>query len=207
VPPNQRTLVNRLLAALPSRDRQKVLAGCESVDLAFGDVLHSPGDHLRHVYFPVRSFISLIMPIDASSSLEVGLIGNEGMFGIPLLLGVDESPMRAVVQGGGPALRMSAARFIRELGSCISWRNWPLRLRSVGPTRADCRLYPISRRGGAAGALAVDDAGSRARRQLQDHAGIHGLHAWRSTRRRHESRQRVARTQADSLPPWRHDSA
>jgi len=56
------------------------------------------------------------MPVDDSSALEVGLIGNEGMFGIPLVLGVDVSAVRAVVQGAGSALRMGAASFCRELG-------------------------------------------------------------------------------------------
>jgi CRP-like cAMP-binding protein len=93
-----------------------MLAGSETVDLAFGDVLYNPGERLHHVYFPLRSFISLIMPIDASASLEVGLVGNEGMFGIPLVLGVDVSPVRAVVQGAGSALRMDAPVFCRELG-------------------------------------------------------------------------------------------
>ena len=92
-----------------------MLAGCEAVELAFADVLYTPGKRLSHVYFPTQSFISLIMPVDTSSSLEVGLVGNEGMFGIPLALGVDVSPVRAVVQGGGSALRMDAARFPREL--------------------------------------------------------------------------------------------
>ena len=93
-----------------------MLAGCETVELAFADVLYTPGERLSHVYFPTGSFISLIMPVDDSASLEVGLVGNEGMFGIPLVLGVDVSPVRAVVQGAGSALRMDAARFCRELG-------------------------------------------------------------------------------------------
>jgi CRP-like cAMP-binding protein len=93
-----------------------MLAGCETVELAFGDVLYTPGDRLSHVYFPTTSFISLIMPVDGSTSLEVGLVGNEGMFGIPLALGVDVSPVRAVVQGAGSALRMDAPTFCRELG-------------------------------------------------------------------------------------------
>ena len=108
--------VNRLLEVLPSSDLRRVLAECETVELAFGDVLYTPGERLRDVYFPTGSFISLIMPVDTSSSLEVGLIGNEGMFGIPLVLGVDVSPVRAVVQGAGAALRMDAASFCRELG-------------------------------------------------------------------------------------------
>jgi CRP-like cAMP-binding protein len=108
--------VNRLLEALPNSDLRRMLAGCETVELAFADVLYTPGERLGHVYFPTTSFISLIMPVDDSASLEVGLIGNEGMFGIPLVLGVDVSPVRAVVQGAGSALRMDAPVFCRELG-------------------------------------------------------------------------------------------
>ena len=108
--------VNRLLEALPSSDLRRLLAECEPVELAFADILYSAGARLSHVYFPISSFISLIMPIDDSSSLEVGMVGNEGMFGIPLALGVDVSPVRAVVQGAGSALRMGAASFCNELG-------------------------------------------------------------------------------------------
>jgi CRP-like cAMP-binding protein len=117
VPSIQRApAVNRLLEALPSSDLRRILAGCETVELAFAEVLYTPGERLSHVYFPTRSFISLIMPVDDSAALEVGLIGNEGMFGIPLVLGVDVSPVRAVVQGAGPALRMDSPAFCRELG-------------------------------------------------------------------------------------------
>ena len=117
MPPTQRAPpVNRLLQALPEGDLRRMLAACETVELAFADVLYTPRERLSHVYFPIKSFISLIMPVDDSASLEVGLIGNEGMFGVPLVLGVDVSPVRAVVQGAGPALRMDAASFCRELG-------------------------------------------------------------------------------------------
>ena len=117
MPSTQRVpAVNRLLAALPSSDVRRLLAECQTVELAFGDVLYTSGERLSHVYFPTSSFVSLIMPIDDSSALEVGLIGNEGMFGIPLALGVDVSPVRAVVQGAGSALRMGAASFCHELG-------------------------------------------------------------------------------------------
>jgi CRP-like cAMP-binding protein len=107
--------VNRLLEALPGIELGRMLAGCETIELGFGDVLCTRGERLRHVYFPTESFISLIMPVDDSESLEVGLVGNEGMLGIPLALGVAVSPVRAVVQGAGRALRMSAASFCREL--------------------------------------------------------------------------------------------
>ena len=107
---------NRLLESLPSNDFRRLLADCEKVELAFADVLYTPRERLSHVYFPISSFISLVMPVDDSSALEVGLIGNEGMFGIPIVLGVDVSPVRAVVQGAGSALRIGAAPFCRELG-------------------------------------------------------------------------------------------
>ena len=106
--------VNRLLDALPTIDRRRMLAEFDNVELVFADVLYNLGETLDHVYFPLGCFISLIMPID-DTSLEVGLVGSEGMFGIPLALGVNVSPVRAVVQGAGSALCMSAASFRREL--------------------------------------------------------------------------------------------
>jgi CRP-like cAMP-binding protein len=106
---------NRLIAALPRKDRQHLLAGCEQVQLIFAEVLSEPGEPIRHIYFPTDSYISLVSPIDNHASLEVALVGTEGMHGIAVVLGVDVSPLHALVQGAGPALRMNAAPFRREL--------------------------------------------------------------------------------------------
>jgi CRP-like cAMP-binding protein len=106
---------NMLLAALPAAKSRGLISRCERVDLAFGDVLCEAGSRLRHVYFPTASFISLVACVDNGSRLEVGLIGDEGMFGTSLLLGVSAGSTLAVVQGAGPALRLSATQFAREL--------------------------------------------------------------------------------------------
>ena len=112
---NRGPAANHLLAALPDKNREHLLANFESIDLNFADVLCLRGDRIRYVYFPTESCISLIAPIDGHGGVEVGMIGSEGMFGIGLLLGVDISPMHALVQGSGPALRMNARRFRRAL--------------------------------------------------------------------------------------------
>jgi CRP-like cAMP-binding protein len=105
---------NRLLAALPQRSRQNLLADCEQVELRFADVVSKSGDKIRHVYFPTESFISLVTALEDDSRLEVGIVGNEGMLGTSLILGVNRSPQHALVQGAGAALRMSAATFERH---------------------------------------------------------------------------------------------
>ena len=107
---------NRLLASLPDKDRLRFLERCEIVELGFAELLNEPGEPISHVYFPTESFISLVSTIeDGRHSLEVGLVGDEGMLGISLILGVDISPLRAVVQGKGQALRMATEPFCREL--------------------------------------------------------------------------------------------
>lgn len=106
---------NRLLTPLRRKDHHQFLASCDQVELTLGDVLLEPGQRIRHVYFPQESFISQLAPVHDHENLELGLIGNEGMLGISLVLGVDSSMLQAVVQGPGSALRMSAASFVREL--------------------------------------------------------------------------------------------
>lgn len=106
---------NLLLAALPAADRRRLLANLEPVDLVSADTLTEPGDVVRHAFFPIDSFVSLITPIGGGAQLEVGLAGDEGMVGVSLIVGVRISPLRALVQGAGRAWRLDAAVLTREL--------------------------------------------------------------------------------------------
>jgi hypothetical protein len=137
--------------ALPQKGRQRFLAGCEPVELGVAEVLAQPGERIRHVYFPTESFVSLVMPIDRCASLEVGMVGDEGMLGTSLILGVDVSPLRGVVQGSGPALRMDATVFRRELGMSpalqrLLGRYLYVVIRQLSQTAACTRFHMVEAR-------------------------------------------------------------
>lgn len=101
---------NRLLLDLPTMDRSRFVEQCDTVELAFGTVLCEPGHPILHVYFPRTAYISLMATLYGHPPLEIGLIGNEGVLGATLALGVNTAPMRAVVQGAGSSLRMSCTQ-------------------------------------------------------------------------------------------------
>ena len=108
-------IANCLLAALTDTNYRRLLPGLEPVALTFGEVLYEPGDRIRHVYFPGDSLVSLLTVVDRHQALEVGLVGREGLVGVPVALGGGVSPVRALVQGAGTALRMTSARLRKEL--------------------------------------------------------------------------------------------
>src|SRR5512140_3667840 len=114
-------VTNRVLATIPPREYKRLQAHLEPVTLKFGHVLYNPGKPIRHVYFPIDCLISLLTAVDKRRTLEVGMVGSEGMAGMPFILGMGVSGVRAVVQGGGNALRMASAPFRVEFD-----RNRPL---------------------------------------------------------------------------------
>src|SRR3989338_4346653 len=100
-------IFSRLIEGLPSKQRKQLLNGCEPVDLVFGNVLHEANQPIRHVYFPLSGFVSLVTTLDGHQPLEMGLIGNEGMLGATLALGIGQGPMRAVVDRKSTRLNSS----------------------------------------------------------------------------------------------------
>ena len=111
---------NHLIELLPGKDRLRLLAVCEPVELVLAQVLCEPGQPTRHVYFPTHGFISLVAKIDGEPALEVGMVGREGMLGAQLALGVLTAPLHALVQGPGAAWRVATAAFRRELAGSVA---------------------------------------------------------------------------------------
>ena len=109
----QVSVANRLLGALPRKDYRKLQFVLEPVKLALGDVLYESHAEIKYVYFPIDCFVSMLTTVDAGQAAEVGLIGSEGMIGVPTALGAAVSPFRAIVQGAGTAIRLQTSEFRR----------------------------------------------------------------------------------------------
>jgi CRP-like cAMP-binding protein len=107
-------VTNRLLAALPKKEYQRLLPELENVPLTFGDILYEPGDTISHVYFPDNGIISLLSKVESQKVLEVGIVGNEGVAGLPVVLGVHVSLNRGLVQSAGTAMKMKATVLRKE---------------------------------------------------------------------------------------------
>ena len=105
---------NKLLAVLPRREQDRLLPHLEPVSLGFEEILYEPEGSIRYVYFPTNGMISLLLVLEDGSVAEVGRVGNEGMVGLPVFLGVQTSQTRAFVQIPGQALRMKAKVFQQQ---------------------------------------------------------------------------------------------
>jgi len=158
---------NHLLARLATTERDGFLADCSLVDLAFGSILYERGDRIGHVYFPIDSFVSMLMVVDGRSVLEVGMVGSEGMCGHALILGNNVAPLRVLVQGSGTALRMTATLFRRQLENAPALRQLLGRyvyvlLGQLAQTAACTRFHVVEKRLARWLLMTQDRAGSDA---------------------------------------------
>lgn len=110
-----KTESNQLIAGLPENESRLLLQLCEPVDLIFGSELCEVQTPLQHAYFPLSGWISLISATSDHQPLGVAMIGNEGVLGASLALGVSKPRLRGVVHGPGVGLRITASQLRRLL--------------------------------------------------------------------------------------------
>ncbi|MEA5595526.1 Crp/Fnr family transcriptional regulator [Rivularia sp. UHCC 0363] len=101
--------INKLLMALPPGEYQRLIPYLKPIDLALGQVIYEPQQVIKEVYFPLGAMISLVSIMKNGSTTEIGLVGNEGMIGIPVFLGGNITTNRAIVQIEGNAMKMDAS--------------------------------------------------------------------------------------------------
>lgn len=105
---------NQLLAALPQKEYQQLRPHLKEVPLIFEDILYQPDSTISDVYFPASGIVSLLAGAKERTTIEVGMVGREGMVGLPVFMGVKTSRNLAVVQGPGFAMSMSATVLRRQ---------------------------------------------------------------------------------------------
>lgn len=116
-------LCNQLLAALPTYEFLKIRSGLELVEPAAGDVLYEAESKNRHIYFPTSSLILLLYESESGVSIEVGMIGRQGMIGVSAVMSDSPTATRAVVYRPGKAYRMKAAAVKSEFGECGDFQD------------------------------------------------------------------------------------
>jgi CRP-like cAMP-binding protein len=109
------SIQNRLLAALPSEEYDRLLKHLTPVSLPLGETLYQPAEKISYVYFVNTGVVSLVATLKDGGSVEVGIVGNEGMVGFSIVLGDDLSPNHAIVQIADGAMRMEVAALREEV--------------------------------------------------------------------------------------------
>jgi CRP-like cAMP-binding protein len=145
--PNE-PLENRLLAALPSDEYERLRPQLQQVSFSLGEVVYEFGGHLDYVYFPTTSIVSLLYTMENGASAEMGLTGNDGVVGIALFMGGGTMPNRAVVQSAGGAIRMKVKLLQDEFARGGKFQNLLLRytqalITQISQTAVCNRLHTV----------------------------------------------------------------
>ncbi len=112
LPPDPK--LNQMLASLPGKDYERLLADLELVEMPLGWTMSESGDHVNYLHFPTSGIVSLIYSLEDGSSSETALVGNEGMVGISIFMGGESMPTSTEVQSAGHAYRLSRKVMKRE---------------------------------------------------------------------------------------------
>jgi CRP-like cAMP-binding protein len=107
-------VTNRILAALPDREYQRLVPHLQEVSLSQGEIIYPANQAIEHVYFPTEAAISIVSILEDGSSTEICLVGKEGLIGLPAILGDSVSPHIAIVTMGNTALKISALTIAQE---------------------------------------------------------------------------------------------
>ena len=118
---------NRLLAALPTEDLARIWPRLEAVEFGLREIVQVPDEPITAVYFPESGWVSMMALLEDGSAAEVGIVGFEGMAGLPLLLGSDRATTEAMIQAPGPFLRLGASAFQEEQDRSPAFRKLLLR--------------------------------------------------------------------------------
>ena len=142
---------NRILNALTRSEFESLSAHLDPINLSSGEVLYRPEQPITHVYFPNRGTVSLVSTFEDGTSVEVGMVGNEGMFGVCVFLGSVASPLLAQVQLPGDGLRMRAGVLRREFQKGGQLQDLLLRytqafITQIAQTAACNRAHPADGR-------------------------------------------------------------
>jgi CRP-like cAMP-binding protein len=145
------TTANRILNSLSRAEYERLALDLEPVTLSAGEVLCQPDQPITHVYFPNRGTVSLVSGFEDGGTVEVGMVGNEGMFGVCVFLGTISSPLLAQVQLAGDGLRMRTDVLKREFSKCGVLHDMLLRytqafITQIALTAACNRAHHISER-------------------------------------------------------------
>ena len=118
---------NRLLAALPAEDMARIRRRLEAVEFGLREIIFVPDKPITAVYFPESGWVSMVALLEDGSMAEVGIVGFDGLVGLPLVLGSDRAATEAMVQAPGTFLRLGAAAFEEEQERSPAFRKLLLR--------------------------------------------------------------------------------
>jgi len=105
---------NKLLAALPEDEYQRLLPHLELVSMSLGQVIYASGGKMSHVFFPTNAIASVLCVMGDGASAEMAVVGNEGIVGIFLFMGGKTTTSSVVVQSAGHAYRLNGDRLLKE---------------------------------------------------------------------------------------------
>jgi CRP-like cAMP-binding protein len=147
----QHIIQNRILESIPAEEYERIAPYLEEIRMNIGDVLFEPDQKIEYVHFPKRGIISVCAVMEDGTQVEVGVIGNEGMCGLPVLFDTKTVPLRSMVQIPDGAVRMGAEAFKREIEHCPQLRQSLMHYAQAffiqaAQTAACNRLHPLDGR-------------------------------------------------------------